>query len=317
MIQKNDNPLGYLILRLRFGDEKAWMYVKSRFSTMLNTVIVNDLLKNDLPFSLQPQIYKTMWNRAQVRINALQEKPGDTEVILFEWLQIIQRERQAELVEIYHDMSNPDFITCLSQPTSEAGQEMYQWAWQRVVRVYSRPLNQTIRSVLSSRVEFDEHDINDIWQEAYHTIQRKISDFVPTDEDSLLKWMSAHVRYAALNFYRKYLSKNPLPLETVDYYKGTDFEDPFDNDAKARQDLRRAYYDVLIEIVTNLHNDPVSSSMNLADQREAIMMLFQGNFDKPLAVASKLGVEVREINNLQRNVKRRFKGNDPLAAMLG
>lgn len=310
-----DSPLGYLLLRLRFGDEKAWTYVKSQFSPTLNTVIVNDLLNNDLPFSFQPDVFQEMWERARKRISSLQETPGDTELIIFEWLRDLQREYQDELVDTYHDMGNPQFIAHLNRPTTEAGQEMYQWAWARVVRVYSRPLNQTIRGVLSSRVQFDEHDVKDIWQNAYSTIQNKISEFKPETHDSLLKWMSAHMRYAALNFYRKHLTKNPIPLEAVDYYQGTDFEDPTDNDIQKRQDLRRTYYDALMEIITNLEANPVSSVLSLADQREAIMLLFQGRFEKPSVVAFRLGVEVHEIYNLQRVVKRRLKSNKTLAAL--
>lgn len=313
---KSKYDLRHLVEMLRAGDKRAWLFVRTKCISGLKTAIRNDLLQNDLPYTFESEVIEAVWHRAQEGVHDLQVNATDTIAVILEWLQSIQNDYQEELMVIYHDMGNPQFIACLSQPASEADEEVYHWAWERVWLTYSRPLNQTIYYILSTRVQFTKYDIQDIWHEAYPTIQSKINDFIPEQEDSLLKWMSVIIRYTALNYVRKYLSNNPLTLDEDSDYKGADFEDPLDNEIKISQELIETYYDVVMGIIMQLEDDPVSNYFSIDEQYDAILMLFR-DFEKPGAVASELKVEVHHVNNLQRTVKRRIKNSDLLKAMLG
>lgn len=307
------NRFGYLVFRLKLGDDEAWNYIKNIHSEMLNIVIVSDLLDNDLPFSLHPLVFEKTWERANDLIGEFEYRDGQSERNIFDWLLYIERKFQEQLIKTYHDMDSPKFIALLKQPDNEALRDDFNWAWKRIIKLHKRTLVATIHAVLASRMAFDSNDVEDIWQRAYLNIQRRVVDFSPQFKGALVRWMHSHVRNEALNFYRVHITKKHTALETVEYQTGVDFEDPLDSDKFYKKQMREAYYDAIVDIMLDLQKNPASQTLTIDQQRRAIKRLFDGKFEKPNVVANALSVEAHIIHNLVRVIKRRLEKYDTLA----
>lgn len=307
------NRFGYLVFRLKLGDEQAWTYIKNIHSEMLNIVIVSDLLDNDLPFSLHPLVFEKTWERANDLIGDFEYHEGQSERDIFDWLLQMERKFQEQLIKVYHDIDSQQFIAMLQQPRDETVREDFNWAWKRVIKLHKRTLVATIHAVLASRMAFDTNDVEDVWQRAYLNIQRRIADFTPQFNGALVRWMHSHVRNEALNFYRVHITKQHTPLESVEYQTGVDFEDPFDSESFYKTEMREAYYDALVGIILDLQKNPASQNLSLDQQRRAIKRLFDGKFEKPNIVAHALSVEAHIIHNLVRVIKRRLEKCETLA----